>query len=152
MEANYMENSGAGQFPELSCTSEKIPDLITLKEPEFGNRKKKENRGSCLCLRKFLESKLDVRCQQREDALSLEGNSCGHHSIQNSLLCATHTHLLPVVSLAHLEIPSLGISIDIPSLGTLQKRGEWEGLKSQQPQLVLRIQLIPLISLIFGSF
>lgn len=44
MEANYMENSGAGQFPELSWTSGRIPDLITLKGPEFGNRKKKKER------------------------------------------------------------------------------------------------------------
>ena len=69
MEAKYMENSGAGQFPELSWTSGRIPDLITLKEPAFGNRKKKENRGSCLCLRKIPGEQ--IRCEMSAEGRCL---------------------------------------------------------------------------------
>lgn len=64
-----MENSGAGQFPELSWTSGRIPDLITLKEPAFDNRKKKENRGSCLCLRKIPGEQ--IRCEMSAEGRCL---------------------------------------------------------------------------------
>ena len=69
MEANYMENSGAGQFPEFSWTSGRIPDLITLKGPEFRNRKKKK-RGSCLCLR-------TIPGEQIRREMSAEGRCLG---------------------------------------------------------------------------
>lgn len=104
MEANYMENSGAGQFQ--SCLEPVRGYHISLPEgTRVWQQKEKENRGSCLCLKIPGEQ---IRCE-----MSSRGGEPGGqflwapHSIQNSLFCATHTHLLPVVSLAHLEIPLL---------------------------------------------
>lgn len=118
MGANYMENSGAGQFPELSWTSGRKPDLITQQGPIFGREK-----GRKLSVVKDnswrANQKWDVSryWQLREDASGLEGNFVGalQHPVQ-PILCI-HIHLLPVVSSTHREIASLGFG------GCLQKAG-----------------------------